>query len=877
MPGFTRGARVCMESFGHYTILERLRAGALGELSRARDARLGRTVALRIVSPAIASDHARRDALLADAAAATALSHPHIAALFDFGEENGQVFLAHEYVPGQSVRALLTGKPFDATLALEFAVQLADAVAEGHRQGVIHGNLCPSTIFITPTDQTKIVGFGLGAWTSGGLARKAVAEQLASGHEPSGDAAIETVPYMSPEQVLGDRVDARTDVFSLGVVLYEMLTGRAPFGSSTPGATAVKVLQSTPPPATRWNPALPPGFDPILARALAKSLEARYPTASAVAADLRVLAGTLHVRVTCETAGRKPESPHRPRGPIIKRLVLAVLALALLGALAAGAWHWRDRIRALFTRGAPGPRPVLVVMPFQMEGSEAARAYFGVGFAEDLAARLGEVPGLTVVGRSSIAETPVPSLPERAARLGAAVALRGTTRPGPYSLHVNVELVEVASGRVIWTERYAREPRQASAAEAEISRQVADTLGLQMPTGNRWARAQVRQVDPRAYDMYLQGRDAAAHRDRARAIALYRQAIEADPKLVEARVGLSEAIYLEDFYAGSNGDTSAIDHAREEAEAALAVDPEMPRAHVVAALSASTTTAAASSLARALSLDPSYGEAWHHAGDLVIELDPARAIVFYQHSMRLDPDIDANHRDIASAYEMLDRLSDAETALRGGQSARPDRPWWAQLLARIEIARQNYDMAVETLAREPATESTPLVWLVGRVIPMKMGSRVEEARREATKLTERYPWFCEGQAVMAALEWDTTGKPRARTLVDSIFARAAAPGAPVQMLQCAATASAAIGDGPDAAGYISKLSSDDRALRVWMRQSVFSLAFAFRRHLYPWNKIESSGPVRQASALLAQSLTRLRDETARRLPAPPQQASRGGQ
>jgi hypothetical protein len=188
--------------------------------------------------------------------------------------------------------------------------------------------------------------------------------------------------------------------------------------------------------------------------------------------------------------------------------------------------------------------------------------------------------------------------------------------------------------------------------------------------------------------------------------------------------------------------------------------------------------------------------------------------------------------------------------------------------ARLEIVRQNYDMAVETLAGEPSIESMPFAWLVGRVIPLTMATRIDQARKEVARLTERYPEFCEGQAVAAGLEWDSGGKARARTMVDAILTRAKAPDAPVQILQCAAVAAAAVGDGPEAAGYVARLASDDRALRVWTRQGVFSLSFLFRRHLYPWNKIESSGPFKQASGTLAQSLVRLREETARRLPAP---------
>ncbi len=862
-----------MESLGHYTILERLRVGALGELVRARDVRLGRTVALRLVSPALIEDAAHREAFLAAAAAAAALSHPHITALFDFGEESGQVFLAHEFVPGQSLRTLLTGKPVEAGLALEFAVQLADALAEGHRQGVVHGNICPSAIFITPTDQTKIIGFGLAGWTSGGTERRTIAEQLAAGSDSDVPGANAVVPYMAPEQLLAGRMDHRADVFSLGVVLYEMLTGRAPFGSSTAGATAVKVLQGTPPPPSNQNKSVPVGFDAIVAKALAKSLDARYSSASDMVADLRALAAGLHIRVTAEVSRGRKAKQAKPVGPLLKRLAVSVVLLAVLGGLGAAAWTWRNRITALFAVDPAISRPVLIVMPFQMAGGELGRDYFGVGFAEDLAARLGEVQGLTVVGRLSIADPPGLSMTERASIAGAAMALRGTTRPGPYSLKVSAELVDVTTGAVIWSGNYSREPRQASAAEAEIARQVADRLGLQIPTGNRWVRAQGRQVDPGAYDLYLQGR-AAVRVDRTRAAALYRQAIDMDSKLAEARVGLSEALYFEAIDAGSAGDPNALDQARREAEAALSADADLPRAHFALALSATTVGTAASALARALSLDPSCGEAWHHAGDLVLEGDPARAIAYYRRALQLDPSLDISRRAIAAAQEMLDRFGDAATELGLGETARPDRPWWKQMRARVELAQRNYAAATEMLANDPATEAAPTVWLVGRIVPAAMMSRIDEARKGAVGLTERYPGFCEGQAVLAALEWDSDGKARGRSLTDAIFARADKADAPPPLLPCAALASAAIDDGPRAAGYVAKLAANDQALRAWTRPDVLTVALTFRRELYPWNKVEPSGPFRQARAELMQSLARLRDETASRLPAPPAQPAR---
>jgi TolB-like protein len=855
-----------MQSFGRYTLLERLGEGALGELWRARDGRLGRTVALRLVAPALVDDPSRRSALLADASVAAGLSHPHIAALFDVGTEEGRVYLAHEFVPGASLKTLLAGRSFDVNLTLEFAVELADALAEAHRQGVVHGDLRPATIFITPTDQTKILDFGLGAWTSGGAARKAVASQLATGREPSVLRAEGLVSYLSPEQVLGEPIDARTDIFSLGVLLYHMLTGHAPFAGGTPARTALKILQISPSPPTRQNPAVPAAFDQVVGRALGKSLDARYGSASEMAADLRALAGQMQVPVTTATHAWPPR-PRREWGPIIRRATAIGLVLLALAGIAAGAWYQRDGLRRLFERGSNAPGPVLVVMPFGMPPGETGRAYYGTGFAQDLAARLGEVPGLSVVGRTLAGRTPVPA--ELARQLGASVVLQGTTRPGPYALRVDAQLIDASTGRTLWSEHFARDPRQSATVQAEIARQVAEQLKLAVPVGNRSARALSRQVDPVAYDLFLQARDAADRRDRPRAVELYRQALATDDKLVEARVALSEVLSLEDPYWGGGGDADASGEARAEAEAALAVEPDMPRAHLAAALCAPTTAAAAAELARALSLDPSFGEAWRRAGELVVELDPARAIEFCRRSLRLDPALDANYRDMASALELLDRLPEAERTLALGQAMRPDREWWVQMGARFEVVRQHYASAAQMLAADPATDGSPLVWLMGRIVPLHLAARTDDARREATRLLEGRPWFCDGQAVLAGLERDSGDRGGAQAIVDRILAQVGSSGAPAQALACAALASAAIGDASGAAGYLSQVAGDDHALRAWTREAIFSQGLAFRRHWYPWNKVISAAPVQQATADLTASLERLRDEAARRLPAPP--------
>jgi TolB-like protein len=993
-----------MESGGRFEIVEPLGAGALGRLYRARDARLGRGVALRIVDPAIADDLAARNALLADARRAAALVHPHAASLLDIvvvRHAHEVLCLVHELADGPPLSTLLAEGPIETRTALELAAQIAEALAAGTAVGIVHGALDPASVFVGPGREAKVVDFGLSRWTAAGRARAEAGRAV----EASGHSVIRDRPsvlyYVSPEQLLGAVAKGGADVFALGAILYEMLTGRPAFSGESESALVLQILRAHPVPPSRLNPSLPAAVDAIVLRALAKSLDKRYPSAGAFAADLRqLLAAGVDVepveRVEPAAApadaavapaekavapavaepARAYEPPPRPeleaapqpelepelepareaepeaflpppslfqpepavevvperqaarvslfelrpsagsfaradepagsvlfarepvgseagdaaaastaqgspaRGrheheqgerPGVRPAVWGMMAAAAVIVLLAGvAWFgrnaldlpWQDRVTA-------AARPNVLVAAFVVTG-EHPPAYFGPGFAEDLAARLSEIPGATVVGRTAIREAAYMSdWQARARRMGATYVVRGTIKPGPYALHADAELLDAATGATIWSQHFTREPRQVAALQAEIAGQLAQRLRLVTPTSNRWARASVRKSDPAAYDLYLQAREAADRRDRARAIGLYDQAIQRDPGLVEARAALSQAIYLEEYYAGATRETSSSGRALREAEAALAVDAELPAAHLAAALAAPTITMAASSLSRALSYDGSNGETWHHAGDLVNELDPPKSIPFYRRSLALEPSIDANWRDLASAYATAGSPDGARDAIARGEAARPDRPWWKQMRARLDIEQGRYDTAIQALAADPSVESTPIVWLMGRVVPLAMAGRMPDARREAARLVERYPAFCEGSAVLSAVELDGGAAEQGRQRAETILAAAERPGAEPGAIVCAALAAAGTGDPAQAASWMSRLAGDERALRLWTRQAIFGVALSFRSRWYPWTKVTASQPMQVAASQLEASLQRIRDEVERRLPAPP--------
>src|SRR5687768_8437721 len=293
------------DAIGHYKILESLGSGGIGEVYRARDTRLGRTVALKVLSPAVVADPAKFDALSTVAARLAKLSHPNIAMLFEGGQDGDRYYLAFEFVQGQPLGSLINGRPLQVRTAVEFAINLADALAEAHAADLIHGDIRPDTIMITPKDRAKFMNFGLAPFTGGGLSRVTASS-----------------PYVSPEELAGKPADARSDIYSLGAVMFEMLTGRQ--------RARGLVLSGL-------NPAVPAEIEQIMARMLTATVEHRARSAATIAAELRSVAAILDTRTEAAEAAAAVE-PLR-RGPRRGRGVAIFVTLLVLAGLAAAAWY----------------------------------------------------------------------------------------------------------------------------------------------------------------------------------------------------------------------------------------------------------------------------------------------------------------------------------------------------------------------------------------------------------------------------------------------------------------------------------------------------------------------------------------------------------
>lgn len=322
----------------HYNLLERIGEGGLGEVFRARDTKVGRTIALKLAPPGLA-EGPRRQRLIEDARAAATLSHPNIATLFDVGHHQGRLYLAYEFVQGEALRQQLAAGPMNSRHALDLGLQIADALAEGHARGVLHKDLRPDSVIETAKGSAKVLEFGMSLWTRTGQTRALAA--ASPGSVPQD--AMPLIAYMSPEQALGSRVDARSDLFSLGVMLYEMLTGAHPFAADDPSGTLAQITDKTPPPPSSVNPDLPKMVDVVLGRLLAKDPEKRTPNARAAAAELRRCRSLLEGGPAPAVRG-SPERIERPTEllPIEEERggILWWLLGGLITALAAALYFW---------------------------------------------------------------------------------------------------------------------------------------------------------------------------------------------------------------------------------------------------------------------------------------------------------------------------------------------------------------------------------------------------------------------------------------------------------------------------------------------------------------------------------------------------------
>ncbi len=679
---------------GRYRILNRLGGGGMGVVYEAEDAELGRRVAVKFLPQDSTQSADALERFRREARSASALSHPNICVVHDVGTHEGQPFLVMERLSGTSLKAAIAGQPMPLERVLALGEQIADALVAAHGAGIVHRDLKPANLWVTDRGEAKVLDFGLAKVVAHADAAHGTEAQTLSGEFlTAAGSAVGTVAYMSPEQARGAAVDARSDVFSLGIVLYEMATGRLPFEGGSAAEFFAAILKSEPAPASGINPAVPPELEWILAKALQKDPALRYQHMAELLADLRSLRAGRTGQLSAPRTGRRRALPWR-------RLAAAALLVLAVGAGVFALWQRRP------PAGGGATAHSVVVLPFLDLSAEKDQAFLADGLAEELMGLLARVPELRVIARTSAfsfkgQQVDVKTIAER---LNVTYVVEGSVRRSGDRVRISAQLVRSADASQQWSESYDRPLEDALQVQDEIAAAVARQLKVSL-LGSGSTR---RPVDPRAHALFVQARQLnrmAPKESLDQALELVDRALAIDPQYAPA---LDQRAY--NFLARANrglmGGEEAERLAREAIERTLAADPEFAPAHArlgVMAAEGGDLETAARHLRRAVELDPSNLIVLAESTTLLAYLGrTADSVRVLEHVVSLDPANPVFLVNLATSYYEDRRYRDAIEAARGVLRLSPGRQSALRILARAQLLAGN---PAEVLALAPELTS----------------------------------------------------------------------------------------------------------------------------------------------------------------------------
>jgi len=713
-------------SISHYKIIKLLGVGGMGEVYLAHDNSLGRQIALKILPAYFMKDDDRVRRFKREARAVSTLNHPNIITIHEIGEAQGKHFIATEYIEGETLRQYVAAREMKLPALLDIAVQVADALASAHEAGITHRDIKPENIMVRRRDgYTKVLDFGLAKLTE--------PQSTSAGLEAPTKTLLKTEPgmvmgtalYMSPEQARGLAVDARTDMWSLGAVLYEMVARRAPFDGASTSEILVSVLEKDPPPLARYSRGVPAELERIATKGLRKDRDQRYQLMKDLVLDLKSLKARLEFEAEMERSASPEIGPAAtpPEGVVvaqpavkttiqaavptsnvgyvvgkIKRHKLGMIAVVAAVVMAIATYAYFSYFS---TRGNAAISSV-AVLPFVNVSNDPDAEYLSDGISGNLINSLSQLPQLKVIARGSSSRYKGQEIdaPEVARKLGVQALVTGRVVRRGDMLRIEVELVDARENRHLWGDQYNPRNEDLLQVQAEISRVIANKLRLHLTTGEQQQLAKHETVDVQAYDLFLKGRsswDKGRTEDAKKAVEYFERAIAIDPNYAPAYAELSHC--YSDLVSGSILDPKEFTpKAEAAARKALELDEGLAEAHLAYGrirLYAWDWAGAERELKRVLELNPNLSAAHAlYAFYLGLVGQHEQGIAMIKRARELDPlSINANY-GVAFQLSLAHQYDQPIEALKRSLELDPNNPLVSRLLGDIYLAKGMYAEAI---------------------------------------------------------------------------------------------------------------------------------------------------------------------------------------